>query len=305
MRVAIFGGTGFVGSYLVDALVAAGHHLALLVRPGSEDKVRHRERVRIVSGDISDPDSVRTTLEHCDAAIYNIGIIREFPSQGITFRSMQYEGAMRVIEAADDGSVSRFLLMSANGVKPDGTPYQETKYLAERFLAQSEMNYTIFRPSVVFGDPRGRMEFCTQLRDDMIRSPLPAPNFYSGSSPKTGGFAMSPVHVLDVAQAFCRSLENEATHGKTMTLCGPEAVPWPEIIRRIARACGRKKLIVPVPAVLVAAATGLLERFESFPLTRDQLTMLLEGNTGDSSEVFAELRIEPTPFDQKNLAYLR
>ena len=305
MRVAIFGGTGFVGSYLVDALVAAGHHLALLVRPGSEDKVRHRERVRIVSGDISDPDSVRTTLEHCDAAIYNIGIIREFPSQGITFRSMQYEGAMRVIEAADDGSVSRFLLMSANGVKPDGTPYQETKYLAERFLAQSEMNYTIFRPSVVYGDPRGRMEFCTQLRDDMIRSPLPAPNFYSGSSPKTGGFAMSPVHVLDVAQAFCRSLENEATYGKTMTLCGPEAVSWPEIIRRIARASGRKKLIVPVPAGLVAAAAGLLERFESFPLTRDQLTMLLEGNTGDSSEVFAELRIEPRSFDQKSLAYLR
>ena len=305
MRVAIFGGTGFVGSYLVDALVAAGHHLALLVRPGSEDKVRHRERVRIVSGDLSDPDSVRTTLEHCDAAIYNIGIIREFPSQGITFRSMQYEGAMRVIEAADDGSVSRFLLMSANGVKPDGTPYQETKYLAERFLAQSEMNYTIFRPSVVYGDPRGRMEFCTQLRDDMIRSPLPAPNFYSGSSPKTGGFAMSPVHVLDVAQAFCRSLENEATYGKTMTLCGPEAVSWPEIIRRIARASGRKKLIVPVPAGLVAAAAGLLERFESFPLTRDQLTMLLEGNTGDSSEVFAELRIEPRSFDQKSLAYLR
>lgn len=305
MRVAIFGGTGFVGSYLVDALVAAGHHLALLVRPGSEDKVRHRERVRIVSGDISDPDSVGTTLEHCDAAIYNIGIIREFPSQGITFRSMQYEGAMRVIEAADDGSVGRFLLMSANGVKPDGTPYQETKYLAERFLAQSEMNYTIFRPSVVFGDPRGRMEFCTQLRDDMIRSPLPAPNFFSGSSPKTGGFAMSPVHVLDVAQAFCRALENETTYGKTMTLCGPEAVPWPEIIRRIARACGRKKLIVPVPAGLVAAAAGVLERFESFPLTRDQLTMLLEGNTGDSSEEFAELRIEPRHFDQKNLAYLR
>ena len=116
---------------------------------------------------------------------------------------------------------------------------------------------------------------------------------------------MSPVHVLDVAQAFCRSLENEATYGKTMTLCGPEAVSWPEIIRRIARASGRKKLIVPVPAGLVAAAAGLLERFESFPLTRDQLTMLLEGNTGDSSEVFAELRIEPRSFDQKSLAYLR
>lgn len=305
MRVAIFGGTGFVGSYLVDALVGAGHHLALLVRPGSEGKVRHRERVRIVNGDISDAEAIARTLEHCDAAIYNIGIIREFPSRGITFRSMQYEGAMRVIEAADDGSVGRFLLMSANGVKPDGTPYQESKYLAERFLAQSEMQYTIFRPSVVFGDPRGRMEFCTQLRDDMIRPPIPAPNFFTGLSPSKGGFAMSPVHVLDVAQAFARSLENDATYGKTLVLCGPDALAWPDIIHRIARACGRRKLVLPVPAGLVSAAAKLLDRFEWFPLTRDQLTMLLEGNTGDSSEVFSELHIQPRSFDQENLAYLR
>jgi len=305
MRIAIFGGTGFVGSYLVDALVAAGHHLAVLVRPGSEDKVRHRERVRIVNGDISDPDAVSGTLEHCDAAIYNIGIIREFPSKGVTFRAMQYEGAMRAIEAADDGSVNRFLLMSANGVKPDGTPYQETKYLAERFLAQSEMQYTIFRPSVVFGDPRGRMEFCTQLRDDMIRPPIPAPNFFTGSSPSRGGFSMSPVHVLDVAQAFARALEDESTFGKTHVLCGPEALRWPEIIRRIARACGRRKTIIPVPAGPMRAAAGMLDRFESFPLTRDQLTMLLEGNTGDSSEIFAAMRIRPHRFDQENLAYLK
>lgn len=212
---------------------------------------------------------------------------------------------MRVVEAAEDAAVGRILLMSANGVKADGTPYQETKYLAERFVAQSEADYTIFRPSVVFGDPRGRMEFCTQLRDDMIRPLIPAPNFYTGSSPSEGGFAMSPVHVLDVAQAFTRALEESSTYGQTYVLCGPEAIPWPEIIRRIAAACGKRKLIVPVPAGLVRSAAGLLDRYESFPLTRDQLTMLLEGNTGDSTEVFEALRIRPRHFDSENLAYLK
>ncbi len=304
MRVAIFGGTGFVGGYLVDSLLAAGHELTLLARTGSEGKIRHRDKVRVVNGDIGDAGAVAATLLDCEAAIYNIGIIREFPSRGVTFRAMQYEGAMRAIEAAENATVRRFLLMSANGVKADGTEYQETKYLAERFLAQSDLEYTIFRPSVIFGEPRGCMEFCTQLRDEMIRAPIPAPNFFSGASRAEGGFFMSPVHVRDVAEAFARSLDNQETFGKTYVLCGPEALPWPVIIRRIAAASGRRKLIIPVPAGLVRAMAGLLERFEWFPMTRDQLTMLLEGNTGNSSKVFTTLAIEPSRFDKEHLAYL-
>jgi len=304
MRVAVFGGTGFVGSYVVDSLVAAGHRPVLLVRAGSEAKVRHPDKVSVVTGDIGDDEAIAETLQRCDAAIYLIGIIREYPPRGVTFRTMQYEGAMRVIEAAEDTTVKRFLLMSANGAKPDGTEYQETKYLAERFVAQSELKYTIFRPSVIFGDPRGRMEFCTQLRDDMIRPPIPAPNFFSGTSPSEGGFAMSPVHVRDVAEAFCRSLDNPETFGKTYVLCGPEALPWPVIIRRIAAASGRRKLVVPAPAALVQKVVGALERFEWFPMTRDQLTMLLEGNTGDSTKIFTTLGIKPSPFDKQHLGYL-
>jgi NADH dehydrogenase len=305
MRVAIYGGTGFVGSYLLDALVSGGHDPAVLVRPGSEDKVRHREKCRLVAGDIGDPKAVGEVLTGCDAAIYNIGILREKPSAGITFKALQYEGAKRSIEAAMDRGIRRFVLMSANGVKAQGTPYQETKYLAERFLAQSELDYTIFRPSVVFGDPRGLMEFCTQLRDDMILPPIPAPNFFTGSSPATGGFSMSPIHVRDVAESFVGSLTQRSTFGETYPLCGPEALTWPEIVRRIAAAVGRKKMMVPVPVSMVRLAATVLDRFESFPITRDQLDMLAEGNTGDSSAIFETLGILPARFDVENLAYLK
>jgi uncharacterized protein YbjT (DUF2867 family) len=138
----------------------------------------------------------------------------------------------------------------------------------------------------------------------MIRPPVPAPNFFSGTSPSEGGFAMSPVHVRDVAEAFCRSLENAETFGKTYVLCGPEALAWPLIIRRIAAASGRRKLIVPAPAAVVQAVVGVLERFDWFPMTQDQLTMLLEGNTGDSTEIFSILGIKPSRFDKQHLSYL-
>lgn len=305
MRVAIFGGTGFVGRYIVEALLAAGHDPVLLVRPGSEQKVPHADRCQLVPGDIDNAAAIVSTLRNCDAAIWLIGILRERPAEGITFQGLQFEAACRVIDTAVAQSVPRFLLMSANGVAADGTPYQRSKYQAEQHLAASGLAGTVFRPSVVFGNPHGRMEFCTQLRDQMIRPPLPAPAFFTGLSPSKGSFSMSPVFVEDVAAAFVRSLDAAEAIGATWELGGPDALRWPEILRRIARACGRSKLILPVPVLPLRLAAGVLDRFSFFPVTRDQLTMLLEGNVVNSEEAFQRLGITPAPFADEQLDYLR
>ena len=91
--------------------------------------------------------------------------------------------------------------MSANGVKQPGTRYQETKYQAELAAFDSGLDVTVFRPSVIFGNPRGKMEFATQLYQEMVRPPLPAVAFHTGWSPAKGQVLMSPVHVSDVADS--------------------------------------------------------------------------------------------------------
>jgi uncharacterized protein YbjT (DUF2867 family) len=305
VRTAVFGGTGFVGSYLVDALLDAGHEPVLLVRPGSEGKIRQAERCLLVPGDIGDAAAVAATLRGCDAAVWLIGILREDPSAGVTFRALQYEAACRVIDAAKAQGVRRLLLMSANGVKPDGTPYQRTKFAAEQYLARSGLEGTVFRPSIIFGDPRGRMEFATQMRDQMIRLPFPAPAFFSGLSPSRGTFSMTPVPVRDVAEAYVRSLEQPVTIGETLLLGGAAKLTWPEVVRTLAAACGRRKLVVPVPVMPVRLAATALGRFRFFPLSRDELTMLMEGNTVSSTRHFDMLGIEPGAFTEESLAYLR
>jgi uncharacterized protein YbjT (DUF2867 family) len=306
MKVAIFGGTGFLGGYLVDELLRQTHEPVLLVRPGSESKLRQPERCVTVGGDVTDPGSVRRTLEGCEAAIYAIGILREFPRKGITFEQLQFHGARRAIDAADELGVRRFLLVSANGARENGTPYQRTKFQAEQHLRSSTLDYTILRPSILFGDPRGRMEFCTRLRDQMIRLPLPAPLFYEGLLPlNAGGFALSPIHVTDVARIMIQSLAMPAAVGQTFTLCGPQAIEWRAIIHLIARACGTSKLTVPVPAFYIKTLATLLESYEFFPITRDQLTMLLEGNTGDSSAVYKRFDVDPIRFTEAALSYLQ
>lgn len=305
MRVAIFGGTGFVGSYLIDALIAAGHEPSLMVRPGSERKVRQAERCRLVAGNFSSTTAIDATLENCDAVIYSVGILRESPKQGITFEELQYNGVVRVAESAKTRGISRFLLMSANGAKSTGTPYQESKFRAEGHVRASDFDVTIFRPSVIFGDPRGRMEIGTQLYAEMISPPIPAIGFFTGWRPYQGGVEMSPVHVEDVAQAFLTALRESSTIAKTYVLGGPEVLSWAEMLRRIARTAGRKKWILPMPIGIMKLAAALLDWLPFFPVTRDQLTMLAEGNTADPAALAQLIGRQPKAFNEAHLAYLR
>lgn len=304
MRVAIIGGTGFVGSYLTDAVIAAGHKPSLLVRDGSEHKVQQADRCRIVLGGLSSADAIDSVLHGADAVIYSVGLLREQPSRGVTFEGMQYQGVVDVAKAAMAHRISRFLLISANGVKLPGTAYQETKFRAEAFLRESGLAATIFRPSVIFGDPRGRMEFATQLNRDMVQLPLPAVSFFAGLSPRQGMVRMSPVFVHDVADAVIAALDDQETIGQTYELGGPETLGWDEIIRRIARVSNKQKWIVPVPVSLMKIPARLLSWLPAFPITVDQLTMLAEGNSAPPDSLAVLTGREPTPFNQKSLAYL-
>lgn len=305
MKVAVFGGTGFVGGYLVDALLAAGHEPAILVREGSEGKVKRPADVRIVAGDIAKPSAIDALLEGAEAVIYNIGILREYPRQGITFERLQYRGAVRVIEAARRAGVARLILMSANGVRAPGTPYQETKYRAEEFARHSGMDVTIFRPSVIFGDPRGTYEFATQLHREMVATPLPGIGFHNGWSADSGQIHMSPVHVKDVARAFVEALDDPDTIGKTYTLGGPESLSWTEMLKRVAAATGRDKAILPMPIGVMRLGASALDWLPFFPVTRDQLTMLSEGNEATPDDVAALIKQPPAQFTSETLAYLK
>lgn len=304
MRVAIIGGTGFVGSHLSNAMLGVGHDVSSLVRNGSEEKVQDATRVQIVPGDIASKASLRELIKGCDAVIYNVGILRESPRQGVTFEATQYEGVVNAVDAALDVRVRRFLLMSANGVKVPGTTYQETKFRAEEYALRSGLDVTVFRPSVIFGDPHGKMEFATQLFREMVRPPVPAVSFFSGRDPKQGAVVMSPVHITDVAAAFLVALENVDSIGKIYALGGPETLTWKQMISRIAAATGRRKWFVPMPIGLMRVGATLFDWLPFFPVTRDQLTMLEEGNVADPGELTSLIGREALPFDVDNLGYL-
>lgn len=304
MKVAIFGGTGFVGNYIVSELIKNNYSVTALVREGSENKLDDADKCNIVNGDIEDVEVVEQVIKEAETVIYNIGIIREFKSKGITYDKLHFDGAKLVIDLCKKHHVDRFIMMSANGVKSNGTGYQRTKYDADVHLKNNIKNWTIIRPSLVFGDSNGKKEFCSELKKDMLSLPFPAPSFFSGVNIFSAGkFRMSPVHVKDVAKIFVDCIENNHSFKKVYEL-GGKSFTWNEIISIISSAYNKRKLTVPAPAIVVYMMALLLDRFSWFPISRDQITMLLEGNTCESAQIFKRYNIKPIAFKSENLSYL-
>ncbi len=114
MRVFVTGGTGFVGSEVLRQLTAAGHQVRCLVRPDSDSRLAV-ENAETHHGDVTDPRSLQEALTGCDAVIHLVGIIREFPGKGVTFKKLHFEATRNMVEAAELQGVKRYLQMSANG----------------------------------------------------------------------------------------------------------------------------------------------------------------------------------------------
>lgn len=116
---------------------------------------------------------------------------------------------------------------------------------------------------------------------------------------------MSPVFIGDVADAFVGAISDPRTVGKVYELGGPEVLSWEEMVRRVADAVGRRKLLLPTPIGLLKIGATLFDWLPFFPATREQLVMLEEGNTADPAELEKLISRPATPFSPENLAYLR
>lgn len=303
MRVFLTGASGYVGSYVLRALVENGHTARCLVRDSGEDLVVDGENVEPVVGDLLDPTSYEKTLADCEAVIHLVGLLEEKPSRGVTYERIHVTGTKHVVEAARESGIERFIHMSANGARPSGgTAYQRTKWKAEQIVQETGFNHwTIMRPSILFGRPDpGRPEFASRLLADLIR-PFPIlPVFGDGT------YAMQPVHVTEVAASFVQALTREHVSGQRYVVAGPDRMPYVEVLDRIARGAGldpKPKLHLPMPlARLVVSTVG---RLGLLPITPVQFEMLIEGNTGDAISFYRDFDLSPTSFTPENLQYLQ
>jgi NADH dehydrogenase len=270
VKIIVAGGTGFIGKALVQRLTNSGHSVLILQRPGSKSKppnVRGLESAVInlqrpvISDDVSG-----------DAIINLVGIIREFPSAGITFHAAHFQVTKNLVDYAKGTGIKRFLLMSALGVSSEAkTAYQKTKYEAESYLLESGLDSTIFRPSVVFGPGS---DFIKLMVDMVRRFPL-----------------------VVVCAGFQKALTDRNAIGRSYEFGGPEIMTYNRLLDIIGEVLGKKKVRkLHQPLWVTRAAAILLGRFRWFPVTNEQITMLLEGSFTEDRTFFEHFGIKPKEF---------
>ena len=265
----ITGGTGFVGRHLIARLLREGEQVRALSRGASD-----LPGVELVRGDITDLSSFAESLRGCRAVIHLVGIIRETGRN--TFERIHALGTRNVVEACKEAGVTRLLHMSALGARPDAASrYHRSKWEAEEIVRGSDLEATIFRPSVIFGAGNA---FTPQIKD-LLRKPV---------TPVIGnGMSLSqPIWVEDVVSCFVEALGKPETIGRFYELGGHETYGFEQLTDLVAEANGIDKPKIHLPPILVRPVAAVMSRlFRSFPLTPDQLTMLLEDNVCDIAEM--------------------
>jgi uncharacterized protein YbjT (DUF2867 family) len=286
-RIFVTGATGFVGHAVVRALLAQGFLVRCLVRPGSEALLRGFESIDRVPGDVLEPDALPAAVEGCAGMIHLVGIIREHRATGVSFDRLHTQATANMLGVAREVGVKRYIQMSAVGTRPGAVSrYHRTKWQAEEVVRASALDWTIIRPSLIFGPED---EFVSVLARLIRRSPA-VPVLGDGQ------YRLQPVAVEQVAEGFARALRLPVTVGQTYEVGGPESYRFDELLDLIGQALGVSRVRkVHVPLGLVKAVTRALGWLPFFPVTMDQITMLEEGNVTDPSRFYADFSVRPEP----------
>ena len=295
MKIFITGATGFIGNRILSDLKEEGFWVRALVRKGSELKIKNIREIETVNGDVTQLESIRGKLKGCDAVIHLVGIIRENPRMGVTFRKLHFEATKNIVDTAKDEGIKRFVHMSALGARPKATSkYHQTKYLAEEYVKESGLEYTVFRPSIVFGPGD---EFVNMLARTIKKLPV-FPIIGDGN------YRLQPIAVEDVSAAFTHSLSLNHTKGKTYEVGGVEKLKYVELVETIMEVLDKRCRMIHCPIWLVKRFASLLSGIPSFPITNDQLKMLVDDNICDEREFLKDFDISPTLFRKGITKYL-
>ncbi|MGI9387653.1 MAG: complex I NDUFA9 subunit family protein [Methyloligellaceae bacterium] len=291
--VTVYGGSGFVGRHVVQALARTGCRIRVAVRrpdlAGFLQPLGGVGQIHAVQANLRYPESVTQAAEDADALVNLVGILYETGKQ--KFSAVQAEGPRWVAQAAKAVGAQSLVHISAIGANRNSpSHYAQSKAIGEAHVLKTIPDATILRPSIVFGP-----------EDDFFNR-FAALARIAPALPLIGGgkTRFQPVFAGDVAKAVVAAIEGRATAGRIYELGGPEILTFKEVLQRILEYCGRRRLLVPVPFWLAYAQAAFLQLLPSPLLTVDQVRLLEHDNVVSddakaSRRTIERLGIDPLP----------
>ena len=291
-----FGGSGFIGRYIVKRLAQTGHVVRVAVRdPEAAAFLKPMGDVgQIVplSTSITRDADVARAVAGAEVVVNTVGILAE--RHAGDFQALQADGAGRIAQAAAASGVARLVQLSAIGADAASPSlYARTKAEGEAQMRAAFPDVTILRPSLVFG------------AEDQFFNRFGAMASVSPIMPVIcGETRFQPVYVGDVADAVMAALADPATRGQIYELAGPQVWKFRELLAWILLQTGRHRMLIDIPMPIARLQAMIMERIPGKPLTRDQLVLLARDNVATTLPGLAALGIAATAVEQIVPAYL-
>ena len=270
-RIAVFGGSGFLGSHLVTQLASEVPEVIVLTRRAQRFKnLKVLNNVLVREVDATDDAGMRQAVSGCDAVINLIGILNQ-SGDANSFVNVHANLTRKIVIAAKEAGVPRFLQVSALHADADkgSSEYLRSKGLAERHIHElsGDLAYTIFQPSVIFGPGDSFFNRFAGLLQGLPIFPLACPDA-----------KLAPVYVGDVCNALCQSLDDPSTVGETICLCGPEDFTLQQLVEFTRDTVGLNRLIIGLPDFAARLQARVMEWVPGKPFTRDNYLSLQTDN---------------------------
>jgi NADH dehydrogenase len=278
MRVLVVGGSGFVGKNLCRELKSRGHTVTALSRSPGDDGLP--EGIGKAMGNVTAYDSIVNHFEGMDAVVNLVDLSPLFRPKGgyEMYDRVHRGGTENVVRAAGEKGVDRLLQMSAIDADPDARTHQlRAKGNAERIVRESDLDWTIVRPSVIFGEGGEFVSFTKLLAPPWV-TPLPG----------GGEVRFQPIWIGDLAPMLADAVTEDEHVGQTYELGGPEKLTLAEIARMAHEADGRSVNVLPIPMGLAGIGLSMADYVPGFPFGADQYRGIQEDNVvSDHNDVDA------------------
>jgi uncharacterized protein YbjT (DUF2867 family) len=293
----VFGGSGFIGRYVVKRLAHQGYVVrvpsrypegALFLKPmGAVGQVVP------LYAPVTIEATVQRAVEGAEVVVNLVGALTESPAA--SFEAVHTEGAERIARLSAAAGVARLIQVSAIGADPNSpSRYASTKGKAEQAVVAAFPQATILRPSLVFGPED---QFFNRFAAIARMSPI-MPVIH-------GETKMQPVYVSDVADAAMAALASSTTRGKIFEIGGPRVWTFREILAFILKTTHRDRTLLNIPMGIARLQASILQHVPGKPLTPDQLLMLSKDSVVAPGALgLADLGITPTPVELIVPAYL-
>lgn len=286
MKVAITGGTGFVGRHLARTLIADGCEVVLVARGSDrrDESVYGLPGATFFAADMSDADVLTAAFAGCEAVAHCAGINREIGQQ--TYVRVHVAATENVCRAAARTGVKKILLLSFLRARPNcGSRYHESKFAAEEIVRAAELDYTIFKAGVIYG--RG-----DHMLDHLSHALYTFPVFaLVGFKPQP----LRPLAVQDLTLAMGAALKDERLSRRTFAITGPEEMLFVEAVRRVGTAIGKKRPMFRAPLALHYALAWAAEKTMKIPLTSIAQVRILSESLAEPLPTCDELPADLLP----------